>query len=136
VTFETISRTNSEERLFDELIISFTHTIDWMLPGVEPTCKPVNAVFVVIVGIEDGKVSYEHIHRDQASVLAARPIHPEHLRSAVSSGDLGDQHAVRCCLARPLSPGSPLSQRKSPGRPRLDSARGGGAVTAKAKSKT
>ncbi|MHC4858173.1 MAG: dienelactone hydrolase, partial [Planctomycetota bacterium] len=53
VTIETISRTYSEERLIDELIISFTHTIkmDHMLPGVEPTGKRVEAVFVVIVGI-------------------------------------------------------------------------------------
>ena len=71
VTFETISRTYSEERLVDELIISFTHThkIDWMLPRVEPTGKRVEVVFVVIVGIEDDKVSYEHIHWDQANVL-------------------------------------------------------------------
>ncbi|MDA0668244.1 MAG: dienelactone hydrolase [Planctomycetota bacterium] len=71
VTFETVSRTYSEERLIDELIISFTHTskIDWMLPGVEPTGKRVEAVFVVIVGIEGDKVSYEHIVWDQASVL-------------------------------------------------------------------
>ncbi|WP_199484290.1 hypothetical protein [Thiocapsa marina] len=40
-----------------------------MLPGAEPTCKRVEAVFVVIVGIEAGKVGYEHIHWDQASVL-------------------------------------------------------------------
>ena len=71
VQFETISRTYSPERLIDELIISFTHTIemDHILPGVEPTGKFVEAVFVVIVGIEDGKVSYEHIHWDQANVL-------------------------------------------------------------------
>ncbi|SDF32054.1 MULTISPECIES: nuclear transport factor 2 family protein [Thalassobaculum] len=71
VTFETISRTYSEERLIDELIISFSHTtkMDWMLPGVEPTGKKVEVVFVVIVGIEDGKVSYEHILWDQANVL-------------------------------------------------------------------
>ncbi len=71
VTFETISRTYSEERLIDELIISFTHTtaIDWMLPGVEPTGKRVEVVFVVIVGIEGDKVSYEHIMWDQANVL-------------------------------------------------------------------
>jgi carboxymethylenebutenolidase len=43
VKFETISRTYSSERLVDELIISFTHTtmIDWMLPGIKPTGKPV-----------------------------------------------------------------------------------------------
>jgi carboxymethylenebutenolidase len=71
VTFETVSRTYSAERLVDELIISFTHThtIDWMLPGVAPTGKRVEAVFVVIVGIEGDKVAYEHIHWDQASVL-------------------------------------------------------------------
>jgi carboxymethylenebutenolidase len=71
VKFETISRTYSEDRLVDELIISFTHTttIDWMLPGVKPTGKPVETVFVVIVGIAGDKVSYEHIMWDQANVL-------------------------------------------------------------------
>jgi len=71
VTIETISRTYGEERLVDELIISFTHTIkmDHILPGVKPTGKKVDAVFVVIVGIEGDKVSYEHILWDQASVL-------------------------------------------------------------------
>ena len=71
VKFETISRTYSSERLIDELIISFTHTttMDWMLPGVAPTGKFVEVVFVVIVGIEDGKVAYEHINWDQANVL-------------------------------------------------------------------
>ena len=71
VKFETISRTYSPKRLIDELIISFTHTIqvEWMLPGVKPTGKFVEAAFVVIVGIEGGKVTYEHIHWDQANVL-------------------------------------------------------------------
>lgn len=71
VKFEPISRTYSDERLVDELIISFTHTtrIDWMLPGVEPTGRHVEVVFVVIVGIDEGKVSYEHILWDQANVL-------------------------------------------------------------------
>ena len=71
VNFETISRTYSQERLVDELIISFTHTtrIDWMLPGIKPTGKHVEVVFVVIVGIEGEKVSYEHIYWDQANVL-------------------------------------------------------------------
>lgn len=71
VRFEPISRTYSRERLVDELIISFTHTsrIDWMLPGVAPTGRRVEAVFVVIVGFEGGKVSYEHILWDQANVL-------------------------------------------------------------------
>ena len=71
VKFETVSRTYSDERLVDELIISFTHTtaIDWMLPGIKPTGKHVEVVFVVIVGIDEGKVAYEHIMWDQANVL-------------------------------------------------------------------
>lgn len=71
VRFETISRTYGEQRLIDELIISFTHTrrIDWMLPGVEPTGKRVEVAFVVIVGFEGDWVAYEHIHWDQANVL-------------------------------------------------------------------
>ena len=71
VEFETISRTYSPERLIDELVISFTHTIemDHLLPGVKPTGKYAEVAFVVIVGIEDGKVSYEHIHWDQANLL-------------------------------------------------------------------
>ena len=71
VVFETISSTYSPERLVSELIISFTHTMemDHILPGVKPTGKHAQVVFVVIVGFEDGKVAYEHIHWDQANLL-------------------------------------------------------------------
>lgn len=40
-----------------------------MLPGVAPTGKRVEAAYVVIVGVADGKVTHEHIYWDQASVL-------------------------------------------------------------------
>jgi carboxymethylenebutenolidase len=71
VEFTPVSRTCGDGRLVDELIISFTHTatIDWMLPGVEPTGRPVTVAFVVVVGVEDAKISYEHIYWDQATVL-------------------------------------------------------------------
>lgn len=71
VIMTPVSRTLGERQIVDELIISFTHThiIDWMLPGVAPTGKPVEAAFAVIVGFRDGKVSHEHIYWDQASVL-------------------------------------------------------------------
>lgn len=71
VTFETISRTCSAERLVDELIISFTHTceMDHILPGVKPTGNYAEVVFVVIVGFDKEKVAYEHIHWDQANLL-------------------------------------------------------------------
>ena len=72
VKMETISQTVDEHQLVEELRISFTHTtpIEWMLPGIAPTGKKVVIAFVVLVGIEKGKVSFEHIYWDQASVLA------------------------------------------------------------------
>jgi len=44
VEFTEVSRTFGDRRLVDELIISFTHTqeIEWMLPGVAPTGRPVS----------------------------------------------------------------------------------------------
>jgi carboxymethylenebutenolidase len=67
-----ISRTIGSERLVDEMVFSFTHTIemDWMLPGIAPTGKHVACPLVVIVHFRDGKLANEHIYWDQASVLA------------------------------------------------------------------
>lgn len=66
-----ISRTIGSQRLVDEMIFRFTHTItmDWMLPGVAPTGKPVECGLVVIVDFRDRKLASEHIYWDQASVL-------------------------------------------------------------------
>jgi len=68
----SVSRTVGETRLVEELFISFTHTatMDWLLPGVAPTGKPVEMAVAVIVGFKDGKISHEHIYWDQAGVLA------------------------------------------------------------------
>ena len=66
-----ISRTIGSERLVDEMIIRFTHTIeiDWMLPGIAPTGKRVECATVAIIQFRDGKLFNEHIYWDQASVL-------------------------------------------------------------------
>jgi len=67
-----VSRTIGEDQLVDEMLISFTHTIemDWMLPGIAPTGRRVEVALVVIVRFRDGKLVHEHIYWDQASVLA------------------------------------------------------------------
>ena len=67
-----VSRTIGIDRVVDEMVFEFTHTIkmDWMLPGVEPTGKHVKVALVVIVHFRDGKLAHEHIYWDQASVLA------------------------------------------------------------------
>jgi carboxymethylenebutenolidase len=66
-----VSRTIGIDQLVDEMIFRFTHTVrmDWMLPGVPPTGKRVEIPLVAIVRFRDGKLAYEHIYWDQASVL-------------------------------------------------------------------
>jgi carboxymethylenebutenolidase len=66
-----ISRTVGQGRVIDELIISFTHDVEMpaLLPGVAPTGRKVILPHVVLMGIVDGKVAYEHIYWDQASLL-------------------------------------------------------------------
>jgi carboxymethylenebutenolidase len=71
VKMTSVSRTVGQDQVVEEQVISFTHTtpVDWLLPGVAPTGKPVELAVVVIVGFKDGKISHEHIYWDQASVL-------------------------------------------------------------------
>ena len=66
-----ISRTVGQDRLVDEFVFRCTHTVqmDWLLPGVPPTGRPLELVTVVIVAFEGGKIHHEHIHWDQASAL-------------------------------------------------------------------
>ena len=67
-----VSRTIGADRVVDEMVFEFTHTIrmDWMLPGVAPTGKRVRVPLVVIVNFRGDKLAHEHIYWDQASVLA------------------------------------------------------------------
>ena len=66
-----VSRTIGTDRLVDEMIFRFTHTIemDWMLPGIAPTGRRVEVPLVVVVHFREGKLAHEHIYWDQASVL-------------------------------------------------------------------
>ena len=67
-----VSRTIGIDRVVDEMVFEFTHTIkmDWMLPGVAPTNNHVKIPLIVVVHFRDGKLAHEHIYWDQASVLA------------------------------------------------------------------
>ena len=66
-----VSRTIGSDRLVDEMILRFTHSIemDWMLPGIAPTGKRVECATVAVITFRDGKMLSEHIYWDQASVL-------------------------------------------------------------------
>jgi carboxymethylenebutenolidase len=67
----TVSLTVGADRLVEEAVVRFTHTapVDWMLPGVPPTGKRVEAAAVVVVGFEGDKIASERIYWDQASAL-------------------------------------------------------------------
>lgn len=69
---EFVARTIGKDRIVDELIHKFTHTMEmpWILPGVPATGGRVEVSVVVVVEFEQGKISGERIYWDQASVLA------------------------------------------------------------------
>jgi len=66
-----VSRTIGQDRVVDELIMRFTHSIriDWLLPGIEPTRRRVEVPVVAVVQFEGDKIAHEHVYWDQASVL-------------------------------------------------------------------
>ncbi len=72
VEITPISRTIGNDQVVDELIYSFTHTIemDWLLPDVPPTGRRIETAMVVVIRFRGGKIAHEHIYWDQASVLA------------------------------------------------------------------
>jgi carboxymethylenebutenolidase len=55
--FMPVARTIGKDRIVDELIHKFTHTIEmpWMLPGVRPTGKRVEITVVVVVQFQRWK---------------------------------------------------------------------------------
>ena len=66
-----VSRTIGHDRLVDEFVMKFTHSLqmDWLLPGVPPTNKPVEVATVSVIQFRDGKMASERIYFDQASIL-------------------------------------------------------------------
>lgn len=67
----SVSRTIGADRVVDEMVIRFTHSIqmDWMLPGLPPTGKRIELGMVAIVQFEGGKIAHEHLYWDNATVL-------------------------------------------------------------------
>jgi carboxymethylenebutenolidase len=72
VQVKPVSRTVGQNRVVDEMIVSFTHDREMrvFLPGVTPTGRKVVLPHVVVMGFDEfGGVAYEHIYWDQASLL-------------------------------------------------------------------
>lgn len=66
-----ISRTIGQERVVDEFVSRFTHSLqmDWLLPGLAATGKVVETATVVVIQFENGKILSERLYWDQASIL-------------------------------------------------------------------
>jgi carboxymethylenebutenolidase len=75
-----ISRTIGEERIVEESVFRFTHSLvmDWLLPGVPPTGKRIEVAVVGIIQFREGKIAHEHLYWDQASVLVQLGMVDEH----------------------------------------------------------
>ena len=68
---QLLTRSVGQNRLIDEFILHFTHTVrmDWFAPEIEPTGHRLTVPHVAIIAFEAGLISSEHIYWDQATVL-------------------------------------------------------------------
>lgn len=71
VELQLLSRSVGQNRLVDEFVLHFTHTVrmDWFAPGIEATGRRLAVPHVGIIAFENGKIASEHIYWDQATVL-------------------------------------------------------------------
>ncbi|PGH35276.1 carboxymethylenebutenolidase [[Emmonsia] crescens] len=78
---ELLSRTVGIDRIVDEFIFSFTHDkmIDWLIPTIPPTNRPVRLPMVSIVNVRGDRLYHEHIWWDQAGLLRQLGLLPEYL---------------------------------------------------------
>jgi carboxymethylenebutenolidase len=69
---ESLSQTIGSDRLVEEMVVRFTHTIEmgWLLPGLCPTGRRAEFIIAAVIGFEHGKVAREHIYWDQATLLS------------------------------------------------------------------
>ena len=68
----SLSQTFGEDRLVEEMVMRFTHSIemDWILPGLRPTRRTAEFILAGIIQFEGGKVAHEHLYWDQATLLS------------------------------------------------------------------
>jgi carboxymethylenebutenolidase len=68
----SLSQTLGSDRIVEEMVVRFTHSIDmdWLLPNLRPTHRKAEFVLAAIIQFEAGKVAYEHLYWDQATLLS------------------------------------------------------------------
>lgn len=65
------NRVITDDTIVEEAKVRLVHSkpIDWFLPGIPPTNKPIEMELVIIIEFRDGKMAAERIYWDQAAVL-------------------------------------------------------------------
>lgn len=65
------NRIITDNTIVEEATVKFVHSrqMDWFLPGIPPTHKPIEVELVIVIEFRDGKMAAERIYWDQAAVL-------------------------------------------------------------------
>jgi carboxymethylenebutenolidase len=65
------NRVMTDNTIVEEAKVRFVHDkqMDWFLPGIPPTNKPIEVELVIVIEFRDGKMAAERIYWDQAAVL-------------------------------------------------------------------
>ena len=93
---ESLSQTIDSDRLVEEMLVRFTHTIkmDWLLPTLRPTGRRAEFIIAAVIGFEDGSVAHEHIYWDQATLLSQMGV-LDHPLAAAGTGSVRQLSRLR-----------------------------------------
>jgi carboxymethylenebutenolidase len=92
----SLSQTIGSDRFVEEMVVSFTHTIemDWLLPTLRPSGRRAEFIIAAVIGFEDGKVAHEHIYWDQATLLSQMGV-LDHPLAAAGTGSVRQLSRLR-----------------------------------------
>jgi carboxymethylenebutenolidase len=93
---ESLSQTIGSDRLAEEMVVRFTHTIemDWLLPTLRPTGRRAEFIIAAVIGFENRKVAHEHIYWDQATLLSQMGV-LDHPLAAAGTGSVRQLSRLR-----------------------------------------
>jgi len=93
---ESLSQTIGSDRLVEEMVVRFTHTIemDWLLPTLRPTGRRAEFIIAAVIGFENGKVAHEHLYWDQATLLSQMGV-LDHPLAAAGTGSVRQLSRLR-----------------------------------------
>ena len=93
---ESLSQTIGSDRLIEEMVVRFTHTIemDWLLPTLRSTGRRAEFIIAAVIGFENGKVAHEHLYWDQAALLSQMGV-LDHPLAAAGTGSVRQLSRLR-----------------------------------------